>query len=267
MLQAITVSPLVKNVYRKERGRNTNLVFSWNFIQSLFNCEPLVWSLMHYKHICLHIFSVGFQKHGYYCKIKAVTGIGCPEHGRRESDLLLVFCADLRADFFWKVGQVWKWLFPLFEASPNHNGADGAVRCILYTDITNRQKAPYVQDNRNAVNILVVCTLEQICCWLMRAAFPFLSSLAPWLCHAGGSPPPREARSPTSCLGCSQAEVAANLTAKRLVHVGGKNPGEEHAWYIKHYPLPVLNNNLIILSCVRKRRMLLILFNPLWFLN
>lgn len=177
MLQATTLSPLVKNVDRKEE--ETPIWFSARIL-SLFNCKPFVWGLMHYKSICLHMFSVGFQKHGYYFKIKAVTGMRCPEHGRWESDLLLVLCADLRADFFGKGGQVWKWLFPPLEASPKRDRAEGAARCILYTDITNKQKAPYVQDNRNAVNILIACTLEQICCCPMHAAFTY--SFPPWPC-------------------------------------------------------------------------------------
>lgn len=82
MLHATAGSPLVKNADRKEGGRNTNFVFRWNFIQSLFNCETFVWGLMQYKCICLHIFSVGFQNHGYYFKSKAVTGMRYPEHGR-----------------------------------------------------------------------------------------------------------------------------------------------------------------------------------------
>lgn len=121
------------------------------------------------------------------------------------------------------------------------------------------------QDNRNAINTLISCTLEQIHCSPVHDALT--SSFPPWLCGFVVLVAGPLVRCPMSHLGCSQTEIAVSLIAKRLVHVGGKNPCEEHAWYIKHSPLPVLNNNLIILSCVQRRRMLLILFNPLWVLN
>lgn len=260
------LTPLGKNIDKKERGRNTNLVFGWNFIQSLFICEPFVWGLVHYKCICLCIFAVGVQKHGCYFKIKTDTDMRCLEHSRWESDLLLCLWAGLGTGlFFGKAGQHWKWLFALLEASSKHTRANGAARCILYTDISNRQKAPFVQDNRSAINTLISCTLEQIHCSPVHDALT--SSFPPWLCSFAILVAGPLVRFPMSHLGCSQTEIAVSLIAKRLVHVGGKNPCEEHAWYIKHSPLPVLNNNLIILSCVQRRRMLLILFNPLWVLN
>lgn len=120
-----------------------------------------------------------------------------PEHGRWDSDLLLVLYADLRTDFFFFFGkgeQVWKWLFPLLEDSPERGRADGAVRCTLYTDITNRQKAPCTEDSRNTVNILIARTLEQICCCPMHVAFTY--SFPPSPCW-GQVPSPR---SEVSCV-------------------------------------------------------------------
>lgn len=126
--------------------------------------------------------------------------------------------------FFGKGEQVWKQLFPLLEASPECDGADGAARCLLCTAVTNRQTPPCFQDNRKAVTVCMAHTLEQMWGCPTQPHSCIFSSLAPWLCRAGGRSLPQRASSPTSHLGQSQTEVAVTLIAKGLVCVGGKRP-------------------------------------------
>lgn len=94
--------------------------------------------------------------------------------------------------FFGKGEQVWKQLFPLLEASPKCNGADGAARCLLCTDITNRQTPPYIQDNRKAVTICIAHTLEQTWGCPMQLHSRIFSSLAHGFAMLVAGPLPEE---------------------------------------------------------------------------
>lgn len=127
-----------------------------------------------HMHLPQHFFS-SFLKTRILLWNQAVTGKRRPEHGRQESDLLLVLCTYLRAEGFGKGGQA---------------GLQG-------TDVANRQKAG-IKHSRGAGNILIACTLEEVCCCpiVLHSHVPPLPDPAALPRRWQVPPPPRGARSP-----------------------------------------------------------------------